>query len=115
MSVLEAMAYGLPTVAFDCAPGVRALLGDDRGGDRGGVLVEPGDVAAFAAELERLMDDPARRRAVGARARASVLRFHPDAVLARWDRLFDLLHRDLPTEPDPPAATAPRQPSRDIV
>ncbi|MFA1551761.1 glycosyltransferase [Actinomadura chokoriensis] len=93
MSVLEAMAYGLPTVAFDCAPGVRTLLGDGRGG----VLVEPGDTVAFAAALERLIEDPRARRALGAQARASVLRFHPDAVLARWDRLFDLLHRDLPS------------------
>ncbi|MFI0483562.1 glycosyltransferase [Actinomadura sp. 9N215] len=95
MSVLEAMAYGLPTVAFDCAPGVRALLGAGHGG---GVLVEPGDTATFAQELERLIDDPDLRRVLGGEARASVLRFHPDAVLARWDRLFDLLHRDLPRD-----------------
>lgn len=90
MSVLEAMAYGLPTVAFDCAPGVRALIEDGRDG----VLVPPGDTAAFAAALERLIVDRDLRRALGAAARTSVLRFHPDAVLARWDRLFDLLHRD---------------------
>ncbi|MFG2091243.1 MULTISPECIES: glycosyltransferase [unclassified Spirillospora] len=99
MSVLEAMAYGLPTVAFDCAPGVRALIGDGRGG----VLVEPGDIAAFARELERLMGDPELRRAVGAEARASVLRFRPDEVLARWDRLFDLLHRPVPHAAGEPA------------
>lgn len=105
MSVLEAMAYGLPTVAFDCAPGVRALIEDDRGG----VLVEPGDTAAFAAALDRLIEDPEARRALGAEARASVLRFHPDAVLARWDRLFDLLHRDLPpASPERAAGPAAR-------
>lgn len=92
MSVLEAMAYGLPTVAFDCAPGVRALLGDERGG----LLVWPGDTTAFAGALERLIEDAELRRVLGAEARASVLRFHPDAVLARWDRLFDLLHREPP-------------------
>lgn len=108
MSVLEAMAYGLPTVAFDCAPGVRALLG---AGEESGVLVEPGDTAAFAAALDRLMGDPEERRALGAAARASVLRFHPDAVLARWDRLFDLLHREAPP-PVPERAPAPaREPA----
>ncbi|TDB84147.1 glycosyltransferase family 4 protein [Actinomadura sp. KC216] len=95
MSVLEAMAYGLPTVAFDCAPGVRALLDE-----RTGALVEPGDTAAFAQELERLIEDRDLRRALGAQARASVLRFHPDTVLERWDRLFDLLYRDLPSGDD---------------
>ncbi|TDD88310.1 glycosyltransferase family 4 protein [Actinomadura darangshiensis] len=104
MSVLEAMAYGLPTVAFDCAPGVRALIGDERDG----LLARPGDVAAFAGALDRLIESPELRRALGAEARASVLRFHPDAVLARWDRLFDLLHRDLPVAaPDPAPAPAP--------
>jgi glycosyltransferase involved in cell wall biosynthesis len=106
MSVLEAMAYGLPTVAFDCAPGVRTLIEDDRGG----ILVEPGDTVAFAAALERLIEDPDLRRALGAEARAAVPRFHPDAVLARWDRLFDLLHRDLPPAvPERPPAPLPER------
>ncbi|WP_245623250.1 glycosyltransferase [Spirillospora albida] len=94
MSVLEAMAYGRPTVAFDCAPGVRALIGDPAGG---GLLVPPGDTVAFARELARLMDDAELRRELGAKARVSAGRFAPDAVLARWDRLFDLLHRDRPS------------------
>ncbi|TDE35836.1 glycosyltransferase [Actinomadura sp. 6K520] len=106
MSVLEAMAYGLPTVAFNCAPGVRALLGDERGG----VLVDAGDTAAFARELERLIEDPELRRALGTGARASVTRFHPDAVLARWDRLLDLLHREPP--PAPAEEAAGRRPVR---
>ncbi|TDC68270.1 glycosyltransferase family 4 protein [Actinomadura sp. GC306] len=106
MSVLEAMAYGLPTVAFDCAPGVRALLGDERGG----VLVGAGDTAAFARELERLIEDPELRRTLGAEARESVTRFRPEAVLARWDRLFDLLHREPP--PAPAAGAAGRRPVR---
>lgn len=95
MSVMEAMAYGLPTVAFDCAPGVRMLLGE-RGEETGGLLVRPGDTAAFAEALERLIDDPELCCELGAEARASVQRFRPETVLARWDRLFDLLHRDLP-------------------
>ncbi|WP_433478775.1 glycosyltransferase [Spirillospora sp. CA-142024] len=105
MSVLEAMAYGLPTVAFDCAPGVRELIEDGREG----LLAVPGDTAAFAAALDRLIADPDLRRSLGKEARASVLRFRPDAVLARWDRLFDLLHRDLPATgpvPAPVRATA---------
>lgn len=123
MSVLEAMAYGLPTVAFDCAPGVRALIENERDG----LLARPGDVTAFAAALDRLIREPGLRRALGAEARASAQRFHPDAVLARWDRLFDLLHRELPAGapeaargPAPeavreaaPAPAAPRVPERE--
>ncbi|WP_067462090.1 glycosyltransferase [Actinomadura macra] len=96
MSMMEAMAYGLPSVAFDCAPGVRALIGDGESG----LLVRRGDTIAFAAALGRLMDDPDLRRALGGEARASVQRFRPDVVLARWDRLFDLLHSDPPRVPE---------------
>ncbi|WP_262401438.1 hypothetical protein, partial [Actinomadura sp. CNU-125] len=38
-------------------------------------------------------------RAGCANARASVRRFRPEAVLARWDKLFDLLLRELPAVP----------------
>ncbi|GAA4105754.1 glycosyltransferase [Actinomadura miaoliensis] len=107
MSVLEAMAYGLPTVAFDCAPGVRALLTDGQDG----LLVPPGDTAALAAALGRLIRDDALRRAMGARARASVERYRPDAVLDRWERLFTLLHRTVPivSEPIPETSFADQE------
>jgi glycosyltransferase involved in cell wall biosynthesis len=89
MSVLEAMAYGLPTVAFDCAPGVRELLTDGHDG----LLVWPGDIAGFAAALDRLIVREDLRRELGRNARESVRRFHPDRVLDRWEHLFALLHR----------------------
>lgn len=97
MSVLESMAFGLPTVAFDCAPGVRELLDDGETG----LLVRPGDTAAFAAALDRLVDDAELRRRMGAAARGSVQRFRPDRVLDRWERLFSLLHSDVPPQRSP--------------
>ncbi|REE95870.1 glycosyltransferase [Thermomonospora umbrina] len=89
MSLLEAMACGLPSVAFDCAPGVRELLTDGRDG----LLVAPGHTTALAAALDRLIGDPDLRRALAAEAVGSVTRFRPGAVLDRWERLFALLHR----------------------
>ncbi|MFB4313196.1 glycosyltransferase [Actinomadura sp. 21ATH] len=92
MALLEAMAAGLPAVAFDCAPGVRELVDDGRNG----LLVRAGDTAAFAAELDRLIGDPALRGRLGAAAPDAVRRFDPEAVLDRWEWLFGLLHRGLP-------------------
>ncbi len=66
---LEAMACGLPVVAAD-APGVPDIL---EGGEAGGGLVVPReDPAALAQALGHLLDDPARRRALGAHARRRV-------------------------------------------
>ncbi|ACY96794.1 MULTISPECIES: glycosyltransferase [Thermomonospora] len=90
MSLMEAMACGLPAVAFDCAPGVRELLTDEVDG----LLVPPGHVPALAAALRRLMGDGDLRRKLGDNAVAGVRRLHPDTVLDRWERLLELLHRD---------------------
>ncbi len=68
----EAMACGLPLVATD-ASGIPDLL--EGGEDAGGIVVPRDDVAALADALGRLVDDPARRHELGARARRRVEEF----------------------------------------
>jgi glycosyltransferase involved in cell wall biosynthesis len=58
-----------------------------------GIVVPPRNVPALAEGLSRLMADEDLRRTYGAAARQSVRRFAPDAVLAGWERLFDLVDR----------------------
>jgi glycosyltransferase involved in cell wall biosynthesis len=89
MSVLEAMAYGLPTVAFDCAPGVRELVTHEVDG----LIVQPGNTTEFAEELRRLMTDAGLRAKLGKEARTSVRRFSADMVVDRWERVFELVSR----------------------
>jgi glycosyltransferase involved in cell wall biosynthesis len=84
-AMLEAMALGVPAVAFDCNSGPRDLTD----GGRVGVLVPSGDVPSMARALRALADDPARRASLG-EAGANFVReaFSEPAVLARWDALF---------------------------
>ncbi|WP_043623708.1 glycosyltransferase [Nonomuraea candida] len=82
--LLESAAHGVPAVAFDVSGGVRSA---------GPVLVPPGDVAAFAAELARLVDDEEERRRLGADARARAEAFRLDHVLDRWESLFAHIER----------------------
>jgi len=89
MALAEAMACGLPCVAFDCAPGVREIVTD--GVD--GVVVPPRDVAGLSEGLDRLMADEDLRRRLGTAARDSVRRFAPDQVLAQWEDVFALVDR----------------------
>ena len=80
-TVLEALASGLPVVAFDGGGGyVEAIAAHDDNGSR----VPMGDVTAMAAALSRWIaeDDPASR---GRRAERAALRY-------RWrDYVFELL------------------------
>ena len=84
MALCEAMAAGLPPVAFDCPTGPAELIENGRSG----VLAPEGDVEALARGLERLMADPRLRGAMGRAAAEKVRDFAPEAVMARWDALF---------------------------
>ncbi|RZU50272.1 glycosyltransferase involved in cell wall biosynthesis [Krasilnikovia cinnamomea] len=90
IAIMEAMAYGLPTVAFDCAPGIRELIDDEVSG---GLVVTAGNVPGMAAALERLMKDKDLRVRLGEAGRESVQRFTPDSIVDRWEALFALLDR----------------------
>jgi glycosyltransferase involved in cell wall biosynthesis len=65
MSVLEAMAAGLPVVA-SAVGGVPELVAEAETG----FLVPPRDVDALAAALQRVLADPELRRSLGAAAHA---------------------------------------------
>jgi glycosyltransferase involved in cell wall biosynthesis len=67
LSVLEAMAAGLPVVA-SAVGGVPEQVADGATG----LLVPPGDPAALASALERLLADPELRRRLGTAGRERV-------------------------------------------
>lgn len=89
MALAEAMACGVPCVAFDCAAGVREIITDGQDG----IVVQPRNVPAFSAALRTLMDDRDLRHRLGAAARHSVRRFTPDAIAAEWEDVFALVER----------------------
>jgi glycosyltransferase involved in cell wall biosynthesis len=77
VSLVEAMACGLPAVGTD-AGGTPELLRDGAG-----IVVPQGDATALAAAIERLAGDPALRDELGARGRERVREaFAADEVAA---------------------------------
>src|SRR5439155_13240184 len=85
MSVLEAMAAGLPVVA-SAVGGVPELVGD------AGILVPPHDERALADALARVLGNAELRRRLGAAARARVAReFSLDATRAKHLELYERL------------------------
>lgn len=87
-AMLEAMAVGLPCVAFDCPSGPRELADDGLAA----IIVPPGDVAGLASALRELATNIDKRQMLGARGAAFVRQnFSEEVVMGAWDRLFDRL------------------------
>lgn len=80
----EAMAAGLPVVAFDCRYSPSELIRHDEDG----LLVADGDVAALAEALDRLLGDEGLRDRLSRAARVKAERYRPEAVIAQWERVL---------------------------
>ncbi len=76
-SVLDAIALGVPVVAAAVDGLSEALAGG------GGVLVAPGDPAALAAAVDRLLGDPAERARIGAAGIEAARAFGVDRLVER--------------------------------
>lgn len=86
---LEAMASGLPVVAFDYGAAREHII-DAQCGSR----VPMADSAAFMQASIALAGDPQRRRQIGRAARARVAGLSPDAVSASFSDLLTSLNRE---------------------
>jgi glycosyltransferase involved in cell wall biosynthesis len=82
MGVIEAMAKGVPVVAWNQA-GPTVTVGPGTGH-----LAEPLDVADYADGIASLLDDPAANQANGERAHEWARRFD-------WERHVDKLERSI--------------------
>lgn len=83
--IIEAMACGVPVVAFDCENGPRNIISDNQNG----ILVKPFDVKAYADSLIRLMQDEQLRSRMGNRAYESSKRYYFEDIALQWKGLFD--------------------------
>lgn len=83
-ALCEALACGVPAVAFDCPSGPAEIL--RHGVD--GFLVPPNDVDALAHALSRLMADADLRSIMAAHAPEILGRFGLDKVMDIWENLL---------------------------
>lgn len=83
-ALAEAMACGLPAVAFDCPSGPREIIRDKVDG----LLVPPGNIAALAGAIESLISNEEMRLRMAADAPDVLKRFALDAILDRWEAVL---------------------------
>jgi glycosyltransferase involved in cell wall biosynthesis len=89
MVLLEAMACGVPCVAFNCPVGPSDIISNTIDG----VLVEDGNIEDLVKSVLLLIEDTALRLEMGAKAKKSSEAYNLDVIMQQWDTLFKSLKR----------------------
>ena len=87
MVMIEAMACGLPVVAFDFKCGPKDIISDGENG----LIIRNGDIKALAEGMMRLMEDTENRKRMSLNARKIVDTYSEKAVMYKWIGLFNNL------------------------
>ncbi len=82
--LIEAKAYGLPIVSFDCETGPREIIRDHIDG----VLVPSGDTQKLAEALADLMANEGKRKLLGSNSQQNMNEFSLPAFLNAWEELL---------------------------
>lgn len=86
MVLLEAQAYGLPVVSFDCKTGPAEVLSSDSG-----ILVAPENPIALSEALAGLMRDEEHRHRMSESALRNIKRFSLNRIVQQWVQLIESL------------------------
>ncbi|RSK39171.1 glycosyltransferase family 4 protein [Mangrovimonas spongiae] len=84
MVILEAMAYGIPSIAFNCPVGPSSLI---QNGDNG-VLVKYANIEEFASKAELLMQDENLRKKLSEKAFETLKSYNVEKIMNQWETLF---------------------------
>ncbi|OGR35009.1 MAG: hypothetical protein A2051_10360 [Desulfovibrionales bacterium GWA2_65_9] len=87
-ALCEAMAHSRAVIATDCPGGVADIVRHGQNGWLLPVCCGDGLAPALAEAMNTLLADPALRTRLGLRASEVLERFHPEAILARWEELL---------------------------
>jgi glycosyltransferase involved in cell wall biosynthesis len=83
ISVIEAMALGLPVISTNVG-GLPYLIEHNKDG----VLVEKQKITPFVQEIQRMVEDPQRTKQFSETARKKVENFDWEVVKAKWDAVL---------------------------
>jgi glycosyltransferase involved in cell wall biosynthesis len=84
LALIEAMACGLPSVAFDCPCGPRAIITNNVDG----FLIENDNIDKFSDAVIRLIEDAGLAEKFGTNAIESVKKYDFEEIMGKWNTLF---------------------------
>lgn len=87
MVLVEAMACGVPAIAFDCKCGPKDIIKDGENG----LLVSNGDIQALADAMMNVMVDEEYRKRLSKNALNVVSTYSEETVMNKWISLFNSL------------------------
>lgn len=85
MVLVEAMACGLPVVSYACPCGPKDIIKDGEDG----LLVENGNVEAFATKLSQLMQNAPLCKSMAKAGQSNVQRFYMEQIAKQWKDVFE--------------------------
>lgn len=86
MVLIEALAFGLPVVSFDCEVGPAEILKDT-----GSTLVPQNDINKLASSLIELMKDDEQRKAISTSSKEKAETYQPKNIINQWIDLIESL------------------------
>lgn len=84
MVLIEAMAYGVPCVSFDCPSGPKDIIEDKKDG----FLIKNGDISTFSSKICSLINNYDLRKKMGVNARLKSEKYLTKNIIPIWDNLF---------------------------
>ncbi|MDO7171366.1 glycosyltransferase family 4 protein [Mariniflexile sp. AS56] len=84
MVLIEAMAYGVPCIAFDCPSGPKDIITNNEDG----FLISNGDLSDYTEKLKYLMQNKEERSKMGQAARLKSKTYLPESIILQWHTLF---------------------------
>jgi len=82
--LIEAQAYGLATVSFNCPTGPAEIITNNYNG----ILVEPNNIKALANAMNTMIEDHALRNVFAANALIASKKYDLDIIIKQWISLF---------------------------